>query len=236
MKERLIKMALSNYDITRDNAEQRFLNYDQKKMIEKFHLKHDEQYLYTEFVGRDYRINRSLGRIEWTEDGFTHVEHAGFNEVLAICDALCDSKEDCRLSGRFVKVNDLKGTVRSSGLGNDLYRKYAEYFDGRLPALRKACETLGGERQMIGDVSYLLHPFSFLPLMLQFWESDDEFPASLKLMWDENTLDFLRYETTYYVLGHVLERLKTLMEEDGKGTIQKSYNAAMRQPFDMYTK
>ncbi|MCD8398189.1 MAG: DUF3786 domain-containing protein [Lachnospiraceae bacterium] len=208
-------MAASNYNITRDNAERRFLNYDQENMIEKFQLKYDEQYLYIEFVGRDYRINRSSGRTEWTTDGFNHVEHAGFNEVLAICDVLCDSKEGCRLSGQFVKVNDLKGTVRSSGLGNDLYGKYAEYFDGRLPELRKACEILGGEngeKQKIGDVSYLLHPFPFLPLMLQFWESDDEFPASLKFMWDENTLDFLRYETTYYVLGHVLERLKELME------------------------
>lgn len=207
-------MALSNYNMTRDNAERRFLNYDQENMIKKFHLKYDEQYLYIDFVGRDYRINRSSGRTEWTMDGFSHVEHAGFNEVLAICDVLCDSKKGCHLSGRFVKVNDLKGTVRSSGLGNDLYGKYAEYFDRRLPELRKACETLGGEKQKIGDVSYLLHPFSFLPLMLQFWESDDEFSASLKFMWDENTLDFLRYETTYYVLGHVLERLKELMEAD----------------------
>ncbi|MCD8076019.1 MAG: DUF3786 domain-containing protein [Lachnospiraceae bacterium] len=207
-------MALSNYNTTRDNAERRFLNYDQENMIEKFHLKYDEQYLYIEFVGRDYRINRSSGRTEWTMDGFLHVEHAGFNEVLAICDVLCDSKKGCHLSGRFVKVNDLKGTVRSSGLGNDMYGKYAEYFDRRLPELRKACEILGGEKQKIGDVSYLLHPFSFLPLMLQFWESDDEFSASLKFMWDENTLEFLRYETTYYVLGHVLERLKELMEAD----------------------
>ncbi len=30
-------------------------------------------------------------------------------------------------------------------------------------------------------------------------------------MWDENTLDFLHYETTYYVVGHMLERLKALM-------------------------
>ncbi len=219
-------MASSNYDITRDNAERRFLNYNQENMIDKFHLEHDGQYLYIEFVGRDYRIDRNSGRTEWTTDGFTHAEHAGFNEVLAICDVLCDSKEDCYLSGQFVKVNDLKGTVRSSGLGNDLYGKYADYFDGRLPELRKACETLGGEKQKIGDVSYLLHPFPFLPLMLQFWESDDEFPASLKFMWDENTLDFLRYETTYYVLGHVLERLKELM---GSGCRVSSKRMAHRE-------
>ncbi|MCC8163449.1 MAG: DUF3786 domain-containing protein [Lachnospiraceae bacterium] len=204
-------MVKSNYEITRDRAELRFLEYDQQKMIEKFHLEHDTHYLYLKFVGRDYRIDRETGRIEWTEDAFSHVEHAGFNEVLSICDVLCDSKENCHLSGRFVKVNNLRGPVRSSGLGDDLYGNYTRYFDTRTPALRKACEALGGEKQRIGDVSYLLHPFSFLPLILQFWESDEEFPASLKIMWDENTLDFLRYETTYYVVGHVLDRLKELM-------------------------
>ncbi|MCC8137695.1 MAG: DUF3786 domain-containing protein [Clostridiales bacterium] len=214
-------MASSNYDITRDKAELRFLTYDQEKMISKFHLRNDEHYLYIAFVGRDYRIDRSSGRIEWKTDGFSHVEHAGFNEVLAICDVLCDSKDNCCLSGQFVRVNDLKGTVRSSGLGNDLYEKYAKYFDERTSSLQKACEALGGEKQKIGDVSYLLHPFPFLPLMLQFWESDEEFPASLKFMWDENTLDFLRYETTYYVLGHVLERLKELMEADTRLCLTK---------------
>lgn len=205
-------MAISNYDITRDQTEIRFLKYDQQMMIDKFHLVHDERYLYIRFVGRDYRINRVTGRIEWTEDGFEHVTHAGFNEVLSICDALCDSKDGCHLSGQFVKVNNLKGTVRSSGLGEDFYGDYAKYFDGRADAFRDACERLGATRQKVGDVSYLLYPFPFLPLMLQFWKSDDEFPACLKFMWDENTLDFIRYETTYYVTGHVLGRLKKLME------------------------
>ncbi|MCC8139276.1 MAG: DUF3786 domain-containing protein [Lachnospiraceae bacterium] len=204
-------MTISNYEITRDRTELRFLEYDQQKMIDRFQLQHDEQYLYISFVGRDYRIHRATGRTEWSEDGFAHATHAGFNEVLSICDVLCDSREGCRLSGRFTKINNLKGTVRSSGLGEELYGNYAKYFDGKTPELRKACEELGGERQTIGDVSYLLHPFPFLPLVLQFWESDEEFPASLKFMWDENTLDFLHYETTYYVVGHVLERLKALV-------------------------
>ncbi|MCD8023297.1 MAG: DUF3786 domain-containing protein, partial [Lachnospiraceae bacterium] len=153
-------MAVSNYDITRDQTELRFLKYDQQMMIDKFHLEHDGQYLYIRFVGRDYRINRATGRIEWTEDGFEHVTHAGFNEVLSICDVLCDSKEGCHLSGQFVKVNNLKGTVRSSGLGEDFYGDYAKYFDRRTEAIRYDCEQLGAEKQKILEVTYLLYPFT----------------------------------------------------------------------------
>ena len=40
----------TNYDKTREDAEQRFLAYDQEKMIRKFSLKADENYLYLRFV------------------------------------------------------------------------------------------------------------------------------------------------------------------------------------------
>ena len=58
----------TNYDKTREDAEQRFLAYDQEKMIRKFSLKADENYLYLRFVGRDYRISRKNGRIEWNRE------------------------------------------------------------------------------------------------------------------------------------------------------------------------
>ena len=31
-------------------------------------------------------------------------------------------------------------------------------------------------------------------------------------MWDRRTLDFMRYETTWYAAGHLLERLQALMD------------------------
>lgn len=55
----------SNYDRMRDRMEQEFVKYDQKEMIRKFSLEHDEEYLYLPFVGREYRVNRRNGRVEW---------------------------------------------------------------------------------------------------------------------------------------------------------------------------
>ena len=54
--------------------------------------------------------------------------------------------------------------------------------------------------------------FDFLPVTLQFWDADDEFDAVLKIMWDRRTLDFMRYETTYYAAGRLLERLEELIK------------------------
>lgn len=202
----------SNYDIMREDAEKRFLGYDQQKMIEKFHLSHDEQYLYLRFVGHDYRINRSTGKAEWSEDHFQTATAAGFDDSLAIFDVLCYSRDDCHLGGHFAQIDRVKRTNFASAPGPGLYHSYAVYFDQNMELLSKVLERLGGSKEKPGDVAYRLQTFDFLPIILQFWASDDEFPPTLKFMWDENTLDFIHFETAFYIMGHVLGRLKEEME------------------------
>ena len=59
----------TNYDKTREDAEQRFLAYDQEKMIRKFQPGGGRRPIsYLRFVGRDYRISRKNGRIEWNRE------------------------------------------------------------------------------------------------------------------------------------------------------------------------
>lgn len=200
----------SNYDIARDRAEETFSRYDQEAMIEKFHLAHDRDYLYIRFVGSDYRIDRVSGRVERLPEAV----HAGFNEAMTILDVLCGSKPDCRLSGEFVRVNDLDGVTRTTYLGGNLFDGSARAFTHRAEALKSACERLGGQAERVGDVSYRLPLFDFFPVTLQFWDADEEFEAVLKIMWDRRTLDFMRYETTWYAAGRLLERLRELMGED----------------------
>ena len=199
----------SNYEITRDRVEGEFSKYSQETMIRKFHLAHDPQYLYIRFVASDYRVDRATGRVERLPEPV----HAGFNEVMTIFDVLCNSKPDCRLSGMFVRVNDLDGVAKTAHLGDNLFDGRAKAFTHRCEALRTACERLGGTAGTVGDVSYQIPLFDFFPVTLQFWDADDEFDAVLKIMWDRRTLDFMRYETTWYAAGHLLERLEEEMEK-----------------------
>jgi len=200
-------MRKMNYEIAVENAQKIFLEYDQEKIIEKFHVKHDDSYLYIGFVKREYRIGRKNGLVERFQYGTTGWEKAGFNEAMSIFDVLCWSKDNCCLSGKFCKINNLKGTVKSAFLGENLYQDYADKFDLNLDKFMMACDRLGGRKANIGDISYYLDIFDFLPVILQFWKSDEEFPASLKMMWDENILDFVHYETSYYILNHVFDRI-----------------------------
>lgn len=200
----------SNYDVTRDRVEGEFPRCDQEAVIEKFHLVHDKDYIHLRFVAREYRISRKTGRVERLPEA----THAGFNEVMTIYDVLCGSKPGARLSGEFVRVNDLDGVTKTAYLGGNLFDGSARAFTHRAEALRAACEKLGGMPGTVGDVSYTIPLFDFFPVTLQFWDGDEEFDPVLKLMWDRRTLDFMRYETTYYAAGHLLERLRELMDKE----------------------
>lgn len=207
-------MALSNYEIMRNQMRGEFTKYDQQKMIDKFQLHYDSDYLYITFVGRANRINRHTGVVEWSEDGFETAHEADYNASMTIYDVLCQSKDGYKLSGKFCPSNMLKGTVQSGSLGSGFYQKTTDFFQGRLEALNRACSRLGQPARMSGDTAFILYPFDFLPVTLQYWEADDEFPANIKFMFDENIMDFMHFETTFFMVGHVLKRIRELMDHE----------------------
>lgn len=202
-------MGRSNYDITRDAMEREFLKYDQSQMIERFGLSHDREYLYVRFVGTRYRVNRGSGRVEacLRRGGF---EHADFNVTMTIFDVLCCAKPGFCLSGRYVPIDSAKNVAQTASLGSWLFEREGGYFANKACLLTRACEELGGRPWKNGDVSYEIPLFDFLPVVLQFWDEDDEFGAVLKLMWDENILAYMRYETTFYAASHLLSKLREL--------------------------
>ena len=210
-------MGKSNYDAMRDAMEPEFLKYDQDRMINRFGLTHDREYLYIRFVGMKYRVNRFSGKVEAclrAEEGYVH---ADYNVSMTIFDVLCCARSGCCLSGRYVPVNSVKNVVQSASLGSGLFEKEGKFFTNKRELLREACEKLGGVPWGNGDVSYEIPLFDFLPVVLQFWDADDEFDAVLKVMWDENILTYMHYETTYFAAAHLLSRLMTLCGQKGDG-------------------
>lgn len=63
-----------------------------------------------------------------------------------------------------------------------------------------------------GDVGYQLQLFDFLPVVIQYWEADDEFPTILNLFADKNMLQYMHYETVWFAVGHLMARLREEME------------------------
>jgi len=197
---------MNNYEISRDRAQAYFLGFDQEELIRKWDLQHDENALYVTFFGKPYRIDRSTGKI--TNSG----QQAGFEEVLSIFDLLCHQGEKTA-SGRYAPVNSLKNAPKAGGVVTKFHTRFEALVDANPEAFCRACFALGGERVQMGDISFRFSVFADLTLILKFYHSDEDFPAQLTFLWDENTLQYLLYETVFYAAGFLAESIQQEMEK-----------------------
>jgi len=203
---------MSNYEITKRQMARAFAQYDHEAMIRRFRLTGDAEFLYVRFLSRLYRLDRHSGAVVWSEDGFATSVEADFREAMTLYDVLCNAREDGVPAGEFVNISHLVNAASKPETSGKLTARQTRLFDHREAELSWACEQLGGTKYGKGDVAYRLPLFDFLPVALQFWNSDDEFPASLHLLWDKNIIQFMHFETVWYAAGHLLDRLQELVE------------------------
>ena len=205
---------MDNYDLQVDIGKGIFLAYDQTLIIRKYHLDANEQYIYLTYLNTPCRINRESGGIE-EQIGGQWRECRDFSTVMTIYDLLCYHKGEHApsLYGKWCTVGTfvVTGVTQTDTFTN----KYARLFDGRVNQMKAACEKLGGVLQpaMAGaTLTYQFPVTHFFPVLLQFWEGDEEFPPKLLLLWDRNSDSFLHFETTFYLQGDLLNRLKNSLD------------------------
>lgn len=204
-----MRQGASNYDLQVDIARKIFLEYDQEMLIRKYDLEADPQWIRLTYLNTPCRIGRLDGRVEEFRNG-SWTECRSFNTVMTIYDLLCYSQGEHRpdLSGKWCTVGNfvVTGVTNTEGFT----RKYAARFLGRVDALKVACIKLGGELlpALAGaDVTCRIPVTDLFPVLLQFWDADEEFPPRLILLWDSHSDRFLHFETTFYLQGDLLSRL-----------------------------
>ena len=205
-----MKKAVSNYELQVDIDKGIFLQYDQEALIRKFRLEADEKYLYLTYLNTPCRISRCNGGME-EYIGDRWQECRSFSTVMTVYDLLCYHKGETvpALSGQWCAVGNFVVTGVTDT--ETFTKKYAAKLDGHSKEMKAACERLGGvlqERMAGADVTCKFQVTPFFPVLLQFWEGDDEFPPKLMLLWDRNTDQFMHFETTFYLQGDLLQRLE----------------------------
>ena len=195
-----------NYQIQLENAQKFFLTYDQEKLIQKFKLNADSDYLYITMFSADYRLCRHTGNLERFADAW--VDANTFGEVMTLLDILCDSREDRFLTGGWCSTQHF-GKHIHTGLLELEEDALATAFDRKSGSLQAACLSLGGRPISGGDEAYAVEVMDSLEIGVFFWHADEEFPAQLRFFWDENALMYIKYETMHYALGHLRQLLRS---------------------------
>jgi hypothetical protein len=161
--------------------------------------------MYIDFFNERHSVNRLTGEV------FNKHAPAGFNAIMSIYDILCGSKYDAALSGEWQTLANLSPHSNFGASGKNLYATKAIKFSGKIAELKKACGRLGGITATKADVGFVFNAFPFLPVVFQYWDGDDEFEPRINLLFDKNTLDYIHFETAWYVAGYLITHIETEM-------------------------
>lgn len=195
----------NNYLIQAAQAKKRFLTYDQGKLVEKFRLKFDDDYIYTCLLCKQYRISRQTGDMEFRSGECWH-DGNSYEEVMTLLDLLCDSRDDRWISGRWQNMQSF-GMQFHQNLLEERADPLAERIDREPELLHRACRALGAEKIPGGDYGYAVELFDGLKIGILFWHGDEEFAPRLRWLWDANARMYIRYETMYFAVGLLKEEL-----------------------------
>lgn len=201
---------VDNYQIQAAQAKQLFLQYDQSELIQRCALRFDADYFYITFLSESYRIHRHTGDMQRLH-GDAWLDGNSFNEVMTILDWLCDSKPDRFLTGRWANLVS-QGHSFHSNLQESEHDPHAILFDRNPDAFCRACEALGGRKYPSADISFCMELIDGVQVLVQLWRGDEEFAPRLRCLWEENTLMYLRYETTWYAQALLLHRIREQMK------------------------
>jgi hypothetical protein len=107
------------------------------------------------------------------------------------------------LAGKWVAYKDIPGGLLYAGVfarrvTEPLQRKFGKSAE----SFREAGIKSGGEPVEIGDASFVLHAFPYVPLHYVLWEGGEEFPPSVQLLFDASVDHYLALEDIV-VLGQV---------------------------------
>lgn len=202
--------AMNNYALQVKQAKKHFLTYDQQELIRRCKLRYDAAYFYMDFLGEPYRVCRKTGDMaRFHKENW--VAANDFGEVMTILDWLCDSRADRYVTGRWINVVT-HGHYFHGSLQDDVNDANASLFDRQPERFAAACEAMGGKAMPGADIGYAIDFLDGLQIFVQFWHGDEEFPPRVRCLWDENTTRYIRYETTWYALGLLMERIKENMQ------------------------
>ena len=197
---------MDNYAKMLEDAKGRFLTYDREVLLQNPGVAPWERGVKTAFLNEAVFCDCQTGAIT-TNEG----KECDFFRVLSVLDYICDRKSFAKASGKYCSVGSLPGVfVGGSGLSMG-FESLAQAIQNDPEAFQKACVSLGAEKISLGDMGYELHIFPDLCMQIKFYYQDEEFPPQVTFLWDKNILQFVRYETVYYIAGCIARELKAHM-------------------------
>ncbi len=182
-----------------ERTSERFLSYDQEKMIRIFHLKHDEEKIWIAFMGREYYIDRKTGLM------YDGERQASLDETVSVYELLTNSDHEPFLTGKWESIASLCTNTTDTSLGR--YIDYLKPFKDDVALMQKTLLDMGAKPENKGDVSAVLTVYPNIPVWVQYWAADDEFPASIQFLFDAGITEHFRWSLLWNLMTMITDRM-----------------------------
>jgi hypothetical protein len=129
---------------------------------------------------------------------------------------LCEARY-AEPTGNYIAYGELPwGSVYNSNFQGRVIRRFLYEFGRDLAAFKEIMEQtpgLGAEPQDKCDIGYKFDFMNGLPMKVLVWESDDEFPASAQMLYDQSVASAYTAEDIAVAGDLLINRLKSLRRE-----------------------
>jgi hypothetical protein len=112
------------------------------------------------------------------------------------------------LTGEEITEKDLPGGVTFFRGPHELpVAPVAERFGSDPEAFRSRGRQLGGETASPGDAAVRFWPFKKIPVTYVLWKADEEFPASVSVLFDRSIGSWFEPDMIFLLVGEITARL-----------------------------
>ena len=80
-----------------------------------------------------------------------------------------------------------------------------------IPAFDKVMNLFNGKKLDMGDSSYILEPLKGVYIAYIFWEGDEDFPSSLKILFDRKLADIFMQDMVWGIIVETNFRIKNYL-------------------------
>jgi len=156
----------------------------------------------------EFRLSLFDSLIVITHPGFVGIDARddelplSFQAVLAY---YFHTSDGAPLTGQWISFAELPdGRMYNQAFQGYSGDELVKVFGLDVEAFKSACEKSGGVATPLGDAAYIFYALPRLPLLVNYWCGDDDFPSTCKILFDRSSSHYLPTDV-FAILGSMLK-------------------------------
>ncbi len=172
-----------------------FSGFDPALAVKNIGATQDGDYVCLTYAKQKFRLNTKNGVLE-KEVGGAYQEQMSMNEALVVYHVLGDVQETPIFVGEWILQTQLDPVSYRSGNRTDpMLKAFAAEFMGKTAELEAKFKEYGGVPfDTNADLGYEFAPFPFAKMRLEFFDADEDFPATLNIYVDKGITSYMHFE------------------------------------------